>query len=431
MAQAQPSRGRDRKQRQAGRSQRQASERRDAAAARRQSRDPNREQDRQPRGRDAGLEPRTSRQRDQRRPQVPAKAANAMPAAETPGAASQAPIPSPSGMGGLLLPLEKGRNPALRPIPEPDSGPVKPQPRPRRPQSPPPNRLAQGPKRALALTFLLGLGVGYGLVGPFGALVGAGLAKLWHPGTLLASMAPPVATGNHRVLVIGTDQVSGNTDSLFTLHLDGGKTQLTQVPRDTYIESDKFGPMKANALYANGGIPMVKQELSKLLSAPVDHYIFVNLNAVQHLGDALGGVEVDVPKRMLYTDNTQGLTIDLYPGRQLLKGKDLEGFLRFRHDGLGDLGRMQRQQLVLNEVFRKLANPVFVAQLPELLKIAGTDIKTDLSPVQIAGLLSAMGTTKLTIQQLTGKPYWHGDIDYWMPDINPHHAEYQSQYPEG
>jgi anionic cell wall polymer biosynthesis LytR-Cps2A-Psr (LCP) family protein len=134
---------------------------------------------------------------------------------------------------------------------------------------------------------------------------------------------------------------------------------------------------------------------------------------------------------MLYTDQTQGLTIDLYPGRQLLKGKDLEGFLRFRNDGLGDLGRMQRQQLVLNEVFRKLANPAFVTQLPALLKIAGTDIKTDLSPLQIGGLLSAMGTTKLNIQQLSGKSYWHADIDYWMPDINPHHAEYQSQYPEG
>ena len=396
MAQAQPSRGRDRKQRPARRSPGQASERQDAGGGRRQGLDP--------------MGERSARQAGQRRPQAATTAFS----------------------DGLLLPLERpARSAPLRPSPE--AIPGQPDPRPRRPGGPrgpgSPHR-AKGPKRALLLTFLLGMGVGYGLVGPLGALVGGGLAKLWHPGSLLASMAPPVATGNHRVLVIGPDQVSGNTDSLFTLHLDGGKTELTQVPRDTYIESDQYGPMKANALYATGGIPLVKQELTKLLSAPVDHYIFVNLNAVQHLGDALGGVEVDVPKRMLYTDQTQGLTIDLYPGRQLLKGKDLEGFLRFRHDALGDIGRMQRQQLVLNEVFRKLANPAFVAQLPALLKIAGTDIKTDLSPLQIGGLLSAMGTTKLNIQQLSGKSYWHADIDYWMPDINPRHAEYQSQYPE-
>ena len=396
MAQAQPSRGRDRKQRPARRSPGQASERQDAGGGRRQGLDP--------------MGERSARQAGQRRPQAATTAFSE----------------------GLLLPLERpARSAPLRPSPE--AIPGQPDPRPRRPGGPrgpgSPHR-AKGPKRALLLTFLLGMGVGYGLVGPLGALVGGGLAKLWHPGSLLASMAPPVATGNHRLLVIGTDQVSGNTDSLFTLHLDGGKTELTQVPRDTYIESDQYGPMKANALYATGGIPLVKQELTKLLSAPVDHYIFVNLNAVQHLGDALGGVEVDVPKRMLYTDQTQGLTIDLYPGRQLLKGKELEGFLRFRHDALGDIGRMQRQQLVLNEVFLKLANPAFVAQLPALLKIAGTDIKTDLSPLQIGGLLSAMGTTKLNIQQLSGKSYWHADIDYWMPDINPRHAEYQSQYPE-
>ena len=396
MAQAQPSRGRDRNQRPAGRPSGQASERQAGGDGRRQGRDP------------MGEQQRSGRQSGQRRAQA------------TPSAFTE----------GLLLPLERpGRSAPLRPSPE--TIPGQPKPRQRRPPGPTGPRQAKGPKRALVLSFLLGIGVGYGLVGPFGSLVGAGLAKLWHPGSVLASMAPPVATGNHRVLVIGTDQVSGNTDSLFTLHLDGGKTELTQVPRDTYIESDQYGPMKANALYANGGVPLVQQELSKLLSAPVDHYIVVNLNAVQHLGDALGGVDVDVPKRMLYTDQTQGLTIDLYPGRQLLKGKDLEGFLRFRHDGLGDLGRMQRQQLVLNEVFRKLANPAFVTQLPALLKIAGTDIKTDLSPLQIGGLLSAMGTTKLNIQQLSGKSYWHADVDYWMPDINPHHAEYQSQYPEG
>jgi LCP family protein required for cell wall assembly len=402
------------RQRPAGRSPGAASERQDArASARRQGRQASREQ-----ARDPDQNQRGSRSRAQR-----GSSANA-PTTDLP--------PTRSAFSdGLLLPLESGRTKPQQPSADQNSGLAKPPLRPRRPSSLDTKRQVKGPKRALALTFVLGIGVGYGLVGPFGALVGAGLAKLGHPGNLIGSMAPPVATGNHRVLVLGTDQVSGNTDSLFTLHLDDGKTELTQVPRDTYIESDQFGPIKANALYANGGIPLVKQELSKLLSAPVDHYIFVNLNAVQHLGDALGGVEVDVPKRMLYTDRTQGLAIDLYPGRQSLKGKDLEGFLRFRHDGLGDLGRMQRQQLVLNEVFRKLANPAFVTRLPELLKIAGTDIKTDLSPLQIGGLLSAMGTTKLNIQQLTGKPYWHADIDYWMPDINPHHAEYQSQYPEG
>ena len=38
------------------------------------------------------------------------------------------------------------------------------------------------------------------------------------------------------------------------------------------------------------------------------------------------------------TSTAAGLVIDLQPGKQLLKGKELEGFLRWRNDGR-DFGR--------------------------------------------------------------------------------------------
>ncbi len=277
--------------------------------------------------------------------------------------------------------------------------------------------------------FLAGMGLGYGLSGPLPQLAKVALGSLPHPSGVLTSLVTPAGMGNRRIVVMGTDNVSTNTDVMFTVQLKDGRTELTQIPRDTFIESDQYGVMKANALYSSGDVTMVKQELTKLIAAPVDRYLLVNLQAVQRLADALGGVEVDVPKRMYYVDNSQGLYIDLYPGRQLLKGQELEGFLRFRHDELGDIGRMERQKLVLAEVFRKLANPAMVARIPELLKIAGSDIRTDLSPVDMGTLLSAMGTTKLTSSRLSGTPYWHDDISYWMPDLNPKHASYKSQEP--
>jgi len=142
---------------------------------------------------------------------------------------------------------------------------------------------------------------------------------------------------------------------------------------------------------------------------------------VRRVADALGGVEVDVPKRMYYVDNSQGLYIDLYPGRQLLKGETLEGFLRFRHDELGDLGRMQRQKLVLAEIFRKLASPGSLPQLPQLMKIAGDDVKTDLSLLELGQLLTAMAGTNLSTRQIPGRLFWHNDLSYWMPDSNRHY----------
>jgi LCP family protein required for cell wall assembly len=277
---------------------------------------------------------------------------------------------------------------------------------------------------------MAGIGLGYGLNGPIPHMATVMLAGLHHPGHVLGSLVSPAGMGDRRIVVMGTDHVSTNTDVMFTVNLKDGRTELTQVPRDTFIDSQKYGVMKANALYSSGGPEMVKQELSKLLSAQVDRYLVINLDAVQRLADAVGGVEVDVPKRMYYVDNSQGLYIDLYPGRQLLKGKDLEGFLRFRHDELGDIGRMERQKLVLREVFRKLANPAMAARIPELMGLAGKDLLTDLSPVDMGTLMTAMATTKLNSSRLSGTPYWHEDISYWMPDLQPNREQYRSQEQE-
>ena len=71
---------------------------------------------------------------------------------------------------------------------------------------------------------------------------------------------------------------------------------------------------------------------------PVRRHIVVKLDALPRLADLVGGIEVDVPKRMYYVDRSQNLQIDLQPGRQILRGRELIGFLRWRSDTRGDLG---------------------------------------------------------------------------------------------
>jgi polyisoprenyl-teichoic acid--peptidoglycan teichoic acid transferase len=285
-------------------------------------------------------------------------------------------------------------------------------------------------RRPPLLPFALGIALGYGLAGPLPQLATGAMAALRQGPQQLSGLINPFAFANRRILVIGTDKVGENTDVIFTVQLKDGTTELTQVPRDTFVESSEFGIVKANALYAFGGMDALKQEMANLLDAPVDRYVRVNLRAVENLAAALGGVEVDVPKRMYYVDNAQNLYIDLYPGRQVLRGEQLEGFLRFRHDELGDLGRMERQKLVLAEVFRELAQPATLARLPELLKVAGNDIKTDLSPLELGQLVTAMASTKLSTGQLPGRLFWHNDLSYWMPDANSEYAGIASQEPE-
>ncbi|MFO0037830.1 MAG: LCP family protein [Synechococcaceae cyanobacterium] len=293
------------------------------------------------------------------------------------------------------------------------------------PMAPAPRR--RGPHRLLVLG--LGMAMGYGLASPLPSLIGSALAALVHAPHGIAAIVDPLGIGERRVLVMGSDVIGGNTDVMFTVQVKDGITHLTQVPRDTFVEPPSLGVMKANALYASGGPEAAKAEVGRLLSMPVQKHLKVNLDAVSKVADALGGVEVDVPKAMYYVDNAQGLLIDLAPGRQVLKGSDLEGFLRFRHDEMGDLGRMERQRLVLAEVFRKLVQPATLAQLPVLLKIAGEDIRTDLTPIEMTQLLTAMTRSKLSTQRLPGRLYWQDELSYWMPDSNTAHPTGNGEEP--
>ncbi|MFN9386323.1 MAG: LCP family protein, partial [Cyanobacteriota bacterium] len=195
-----------------------------------------------------------------------------------------------------------------------------------------------------------------------------------------------------------------------------GVTDVVQIPRDSYIEAETYGPIKINALYSLGGIDAVKQEVSTHMGRSIQHYIVINLAAVRQLGDLLGGLEINVPKRMEYVDNSQGLNIDLQPGLQTLKGTNLEGFLRFRHDEAGDIGRIERQQLALRALFTKLGRPETLVRLPALLVMMGKQVQTDMGPVDLGSMVTALGGTQLQTKQLGGRPFDQNGVSYWEAD---------------
>jgi LCP family protein required for cell wall assembly len=274
---------------------------------------------------------------------------------------------------------------------------------------------AQPPsKTPVLMAMVLGLSGGLLLSGPLADWLSRPTA-----GTLPAIANPFAAwadLGSQDLLLLGTDVGGGNTDVIAVLRVEGDVTRVTQIPRDTYIESERFGPLKINALYALGGTAAIKQEVGEGLGRSVPHHVVVNLAAIRRMADLLGGIEVNVPKRMRYTDRSQGLYIDLQPGPQTLRGRDLEGFLRFRHDETGDIGRMERQQLALQALFRKLTRPDNLVRLPALLLAAGHDVRTDLGPMELGGLITRMGNTKLRASHLDGRPFDLDGISYWEAD---------------
>ena len=269
----------------------------------------------------------------------------------------------------------------------------------------------------------LGLAAGFALSAPLARLMGPSEPEKGTKAEWNNPFNAWVNLGQDDVLILGTDAGGGNTDVIASLRVEGGQTNITQIPRDSYIETEQYGPMKINALYSAGGTEALKRELSERMGRPIRHHLIINLGAIRRIADMMGGIEVDVPKRMLYTDNTQGLYIDLQPGLQNLKGRDLEGFLRFRHDETGDIGRMERQQLAVQALFRKLIRPDQLVRLPALIMLSGKDLQTDMGPMELGGLVTAISTTTLKIHHLDGRPFDQGGVSYleidWPANAEP------------
>ena len=176
--------------------------------------------------------------------------------------------------------------------------------------------------------------------------------------------------GYFRVLVAGTDRVSGLSDVLMlvSLNLDTDEAWILQLPRDTYAIYHEGSYRKLNgAPNFLGGMEQMKQMMSRALGVPIDRYVRLSPDAFCEAVDALGGVEIELERAMHYDDPAQGLSIHLKAGKQMLDGKAAEQFVRYRSGyAQGDLGRMDAQKVFLAALFRQIrhsASPLSLAKL--------------------------------------------------------------------
>lgn len=196
-----------------------------------------------------------------------------------------------------------------------------------------------------------------------------------------------------QILVMGIDRVpdvppdspevfTGRSDTMLLLRFDPNDYSLSvlSIPRDTQVQIPGVGLTKINHANALGGPALTARVVSRELgNIEVDRYIRVSTDALRELVDLLGGVEVFVPKAMSYTDRTQKLEINLQPGWQTLNGDQAEQFARFRGTIYGDIGRVQRQQVLLDALRQRLMSPMVLPKLPEIVRLMQRYLDTNLS----------------------------------------------------
>lgn len=231
-------------------------------------------------------------------------------------------------------------------------------------------------------------------------------------------------------VLLGTgdqDRFNTRSDTILLARFDPQARRITvlSIPRDTRVRLPGFGVAKINAANVVGGPALTAQVVSQLLGGiPIDRYVRLNTEALEALIDAVGGVEVYVPEPMHYVDRTQQLFITLQPGWHRLNGKQAHHFARFRHDqlGLGDIGRVQRQQELLRALSRELLSPAVWLRIPKVLQVVRTHLDTNLTweeVLSLAKFLLTYGGDRVDLVLLPGRFSQAGEFatSYWLPDL--------------
>jgi len=230
-------------------------------------------------------------------------------------------------------------------------------------------------------------------------------------------------------LILGSDALNqgiNRADSIMVASVDlkDGQIGILSLPRDTRVQiPGKEGYHKLNAAYAYGGSELIKETVEKLIKVPIDYSISTDFNGFKSIINTLGGIEVNVAKDLKYIDQAGGLYIDIPAGNQTLYGQQALEYIRFRHDRLGDIGRIRRQQKFIKAVMDKILTPKVIFKIPKLIKQLSDNIETDLPMTK--GLKLAMELTdeirdfnrsKIKMETLPGTPKYADGISYWVPD---------------
>lgn len=198
----------------------------------------------------------------------------------------------------------------------------------------------------------------------------------------------------------------------------GKNINAISIPRDSKVYiAGKNKTDKINHAFAHGGAKLAVRTVEETFGVKIHNYLAISNAGVIKAIDILGGLPIYVEKNMKYDDYTAKLHINLKQGNHILTGKQAEGYLRFRHDSYGDIGRIRRQQWFFNALISRLKDPSVISKLPELLKVIPDYIQTDLSAYDITkyvGMAKNIDPSTIQIATLPGAPSTKGIVSYWI-----------------
>ena len=238
----------------------------------------------------------------------------------------------------------------------------------------------------------------------------------------------PKFDGYTNILILGVDDSERQeADTIFVLSFsnDTGKSRIIAIPRDTWITS-RSNSGRIGTLYGWGGANLLVREVSKLLGISIHQYIIIDMATFAELIDTLGGLDIYVEEDMNYDDEVSGLSIHIGQGYQHLSGEDVQKYLRYRGEKLGDVGRVQRQQKFIKALYAKVLQLDTLPKLPAIADIFRNKMETSaeiFDSAHLANVLRKMSSDPPTTLMLPGSENVDGA---WVPNV----AEIQTRINE-
>ncbi|TCP26018.1 LytR family transcriptional attenuator [Scopulibacillus darangshiensis] len=247
---------------------------------------------------------------------------------------------------------------------------------------------------------------------------------------------------NISILFMGVDKRKGQdvpsrSDALVlaTFNQKDDSIKLVSIPRDSKVPiidptgKKDYGMDKITHAHAYGdarggmGVDFTVATVENLFHVPVDYYVQVDFQAFTKIVDALDGVTVDVPVKLV-TQNSHDKkgAIVLQPGKQKVNGEQALAFVRNRKSpgAGGDFGRGQRQMALIKAMIHKGASLTSVTKYDNVIDSLKGHFKTNLTFKQLIGLQQyASSISNIDMMQLkgqndmsTGVYYFDLDDDY-------------------
>ncbi|HZT17732.1 MAG TPA: LCP family protein [Gaiellaceae bacterium] len=281
----------------------------------------------------------------------------------------------------------------------------------RGPGAAPPQRARWGRRIALAIGVLVLLFVVWGVTSWLSFSSGVSDAdKRLDPNAKLALTKQGGLLLSHSttVLLLGTDNGEvgragdRHSDSIMLMRTDPSHHRIyyLSIPRDIVVPIPGYSTQKINAAMQIGGPALAIRTIHDFTGLPINHVVVVNFADFKDLIDAVGGIDVNVPRpirsnRFDCPYSTQA-RCDRWPGWRFAKGEQhMNGeraliYSRIRENQLdpaeNDVTRGARQQAVIDATLAKLTSFDTLVSLPWDGSKLGKPLTTDLSAWQLAQL---------------------------------------------